>query len=147
MNEEYRPSLFRIIQTDYTSFFCVVFLVMLWGFFAFDLGTQGEVSTSYSFTVTVLSFFGLLVFIWRYSTFLTIYNQGYEEEATISAIGFFRGRGKVSYVYHFRGEKYISSNTIMKNSRTKHIRVGDRVTIFVNNNNPKKAFIPKLFQR
>jgi hypothetical protein len=147
MNEENRPTLFRIIQTDYTSFLCITSVVMLWAFFIFDLIGKGESSANYTVTVATGSFVGLLIFLWRYNSFITIYNQGFEEEGTISGIGFFRGRGKVSYVYLFRGEKYSGSNAILRNGRTKHISVGDRVTVFVNSNNPKKAFIAELYQR
>jgi len=141
---KHQPSLLRIIQIDYPAFLAFVFPIVFFGVFLFIFLTEGRVEIVFVYVVAAITLFSLLFFLWRYNFFLSLYNEGIEAQATVNGIGFFRGRGKVTYVYTFRGQKYISGNTIMKTNRTTRINRGDEVTVYIDQNNPKRAIIKHL---
>lgn len=145
MIDENRPSLVWVIRTDYLSNLAFLFPLVMWGIVAFNYYLGEPVSQNYSLTVVGFTVAGVLVLVWRYLTMLRIFNDGQSAAATIDSVGFFRGRGQISYIYTYQGEKYLGRNFVSRNSRTKNLAIGDRVTVFVDSNNPKRAYIQELF--
>ena len=145
MIDENRPSLFWIIRTDYLSSLAFLFPLVMWGIVAFGYFQGDPVTQNYFFTVVGITVAGVLVLTWRFLIILRIFNDGQSAAATIDRIGFFRGRGQVSYIYTYQGEKYTSRNFISRNARTRQLAPGDKVTVFVHSNNPKRAYIRELY--
>jgi hypothetical protein len=84
-------------------------------------------------------------FLWRYRSISSVFEDGMETQGTITAISFFRGRGRVNYVYSFQGQKYSSGNTINKTKYTKGLEVGKQVAILVDQSDPKRAFVKQIY--
>jgi hypothetical protein len=87
----------------------------------------------------------IIILLWRMMRFYSLFNDNQEALATINDVSFFRDRGRITYIHKYNGGNYVSSHYVMKNSRTKSLAVGDQVTVLVDRNNPKKAFIKDLF--
>jgi hypothetical protein len=68
-----------------------------------------------------------------------------EVEGDVVSVSFFRDRGSATYIYTVNGERYKSSNAIMRHRITTQLRQGQKVTIVVNKDNPKTAFIRDLY--
>ncbi len=146
MIEENRPSLFRIIQTDYVAFLMAILPLVLWGFFAFDYFRGVKATSNFLLLLLGLTLIAVVTLLWKIIAIFTVYNRGQETMATINDVSFFRGRGRITYVYNLWDEKYTSRNFVMKNSRTKDYAVGDQVVVLVDSDNPKKAYIKDLYQ-
>ena len=145
MIEENRPSLFWVIRTDYLSNLGFLFPLVMWGIVTFNYFMGEPVSQNYFLTVIGFTVAGVLVLAWCYLIILRIFNDGQSTTATIDGVGFFRGRGQISYVYTYQGEKYLGRNVISRNGRTKRLLPGDKVTVYVDSNNPKRAYIRELY--
>jgi hypothetical protein len=89
---------------------------------------------------------GPLLSLWRYSLISGILGSGIEVEGHVTRVSFFRGRGRVYYLYTFQGERYESSNAIQQNKYTRSLEIGLPVKVMVDRENPKKAFIKQLYQ-
>lgn len=145
MIDENRPSLFWVIRTDYLSNLAFLFPLVMWGIVAFGYFQGDPVSQNYFLTVVGFTVAGVLLLSWRYLTILRVFTDGQSAAATIDGVGFFRGRGQINYVYTFQGEKYLGRNIVSRNGRTKRLEPGDKVTVLVDSNNPKRAYIRELY--
>jgi hypothetical protein len=74
-----------------------------------------------------------------------VFEDGTEAKGVVTGLSFFRGRGRVQYSYTVHGEKQTSDNAINKNGRTRKLKVGQKVTVLVDRNNPKRAFIREIY--
>lgn len=145
MESRTRPSLVRVIQTDYYAFLSVLLLGIMWGMYAIFQTLNLTTSMESFYGALVLTVLDLLVVIWRYNSVHTLFNNGIELSATIVDLWFFRGRGRVDYTFTCRNHEFISGNDITPNGRTRSLREGDRVTIYVDPENPQRAVIRELF--
>src|SRR5574341_1001541 len=139
------PSLFRVISTDYPSFLSVLFPVFFIGFsvyFFFAKNDALQLFLPLAIGVTVI---GIPVLVQRYRTISSVFADGMPTQGIVTGIGFFRGRGRIEYSYTVQGEKQMSANAINKNSRTRKLRVGQKVTVLVDPKDPKRAFIRDIY--
>lgn len=140
------PSLLRIISVDYAAFTGFLYPPLCWA--VFIIMTILE-STDFSRLVWIgaaITAVGIPLLLWRFQLIRSVFSEGLETPGEISSVSFFRDRGRVSYIYTYQGEKFISSNAVMKTKRTRALQVGDPVTVMVGRDNPKKAFIRQLYQ-
>ncbi len=140
-----RPSLFRVIFADYVSLLSVLFPLIFWLFSVYYLYAGDEAARFFVILSAGLSLVGLPFFLWRYGSISGIFEDGLDAQATITGINFFRGRGRVDYAYSFQGQKYSSGNTVSKTKYTKDLRVGQQVTVCVDRNNPRRAFVKEIY--
>lgn len=140
-----RPSLLRLIQTDYPSFLAALFPLFGWGFFLVDRLRRVDTDANFVLIMGALTLAAVLVLVWRYTSIASIYAAGQEVTATLNNAAFFRGRGNLTYIYKFQGGKYSCTNTVMKTNRTSAYAAGDRVTVLVDPNNPRRAVIKELY--
>jgi len=75
----------------------------------------------------------------------SVFGNGIETSGTIQKIYFFRGRGRVEYVYSFQGQKYMSGNAINRTKTTRALSDGQHITLLVDPNNPKRAFVKEIY--
>lgn len=83
--------------------------------------------------------------IWRIRLISSAFEFGWEVEGDIVGIVFFRDRGSVTYIYTVQGERYQTSNAVMKHRITKSLQRGQRAVIMANRDNPKIAFIRDIY--
>lgn len=145
MIDKNRPSLFRILRTDYAAFFVSFVTVLFWVILGFDFVRGAEISRNLLFAAVGITVAGTIVFLWRRGTIYAIFNDGQESTAIINNVSFYRGRGAITYVHEYQGEKYRCTNTVLRNGRTKELAEGDKVVILVDRDNPNKAHIRDLY--
>ena len=88
---------------------------------------------------------GAFVLIGRYGQILSVFTQGMEATGTISRVYFFRDRGRIEYVYGWYEEKYTSGVAVAKTKRTRVLEQGQNVTLVVDSDRPRRAFIRDLY--
>ncbi|HKJ37526.1 MAG TPA: DUF3592 domain-containing protein [Anaerolineales bacterium] len=140
-----KPSLFRVILVDYSSLLAALFPITFWilttyYFYTGDDGLQFFVLLSTG--VTVL---GIPYLFWRFHIISSVFEDGLEVQGTIMSVSFFRGRGRADYTYTHQGQKYISGNAISRTKYTRTLQSGQQVTILVDRNTPKRAFVKEIY--
>lgn len=140
-----RPSLFRVISTDYPSFLSVLFPIVFGGFSIYFFFAGNDALRLFLPLAIVVTVIGVPILVQRYRAISSVFAEGAQAKGVVTGLSFFRGRGRVQYSYTFQGEKLMSDNAINKNSRTRKLRVGQTVTVIVDRNNPKRAFIQEIY--
>ena len=143
--QEKSPSTLRIIQIDYLSSISVIFPIVAWGLVVVARFLDPNAVSFFIRFAPVITVLGLIVLIWRLQDIRSLFMKGNEVPGVITKIGFFRGRGRVTYVYTYQGKKYESSNAIQATKFTKSLSQGQNVTIMVDPDKPKHAFIRELY--
>lgn len=143
--KEKRPSISRVIQIDYLAFIASIALTFFWVFYFYDKLVGKNVVPNLLYWVLAVTVISIAVLAWRYIGILTLYSMGMEVKAIVNSVSFFRDRGKIAYVYTYQGQKYLSGNSVMKTKRTKLYKVGDKIEVLVDRNNPKRAVIKDLY--
>jgi len=139
------PSLFRIISTDYTSFLSVLFPIMFGGFSLYFFFAGNDALRLFLPLAILALVIGVPVLIQRYRTISSVFAEGEQAKGEITGLGFFRGRGVVKYSYTVQGKKQVSDNAIRKNGPTRKLKVGQKVTVFVDRKDPNRAFIREIY--
>ena len=139
------PSLFRVISTDYPSFLSVLFPIVFGGFSLYFFVVKNDAVRLFLPLAIAATVIGIPVLVQRYRIISSVFAEGAQTKGIVTSLSFFRGRGRAEYSYTFQGEKQVSGNAINKNSRTRKLRVGDAVTVLVDRNNPKRAFIREIY--
>jgi len=143
--DDKRPLFLRVIQNDYIALVAFLFPIVFWAVYAFDM-VLGEGSwPELVYVALVVTVIGFLVLMWRYWKILSAFTQGVETPGTISRVSFFRGRGRVEYVYIWYEEKYASGMAVAKSKRTRVLREGQEIALMVDSGRPRNAFIRDLF--
>ena len=141
-----KPSVERIFFTYYTTSFSTISLLIMLGFFLFDRFIQPTtLTTQMPWLLVLVSMLGIAAIVWRIRLISSAFEDGWEVEGDIVGASFFRDRGRVTYIYTIQGERYQSSNAIMKHRLTRDIRRGQKVIIVANKDNPKVAFIRDIY--
>ena len=156
--EKPKPSLIRIIQSDYIAmlgvlapvvllamYIAVAYFGFLPGFRGHDpiQGTEGVPFFFYGFIVALV--LGIPSVIWRSKTIQNVFANGEEVTGRIELIHFRRDRGNVVYRYEYQGKPYAGANAIMKNARTQELQPGMEIILIVNKDDPGRALIRDLY--
>ena len=139
------PSLFRVISTDYSSFLSVLFPIVFGGFSVYFFIAGNNALQLFLFLAIGAIVLGVPYLVQRYRNISSVFADGIEAQGTVTNIFFFRGRGRAEYSYIVQGKKQTSSNAVNKNSRTRSLKVGQTVTVVVDRNDPKLAFIKEIY--
>lgn len=142
-----QTSLVKIITVDYTAFVAFIFPPIMWVLYAILLfSNKAQLSDPVLPAIFgVISILAVAVLLWRIQSIRAVFTDGQEAEATLSNVFFFRDRGRLNYVYISQGQKYLSSNAVLKNRHTSALQVGSQVTVMVDRNHPNRAFIRDLY--
>ena len=156
--EKSKPSIVRIIQSDYIALLGILFplvslimyiAVAYFGFFPGFRGRdpiQGTEGAPLFFNLFVIGLVvGIPALVWRFRTIQKVFINGAEVTGKIESISFFRDRGNVVYSYQYDGKPYSGGNAIMKTARTKALSPGMEVILIVDKSNPKRALIRDLY--
>ena len=142
------PSVLRIIWVDYLAFVGVVLLASPWLIILlFRLVNKQSPPLIGMIPVIIFSpiIIGLLIVPWRILLIRSTFNHGLEISAVVNDVWFIRDRGRVEYTYTFQGEVYASGNALHKSRYTRFLEPQLNVTVLVDRNNPKRAFIQELY--
>jgi hypothetical protein len=139
------PSLTRVIWNDFSAFLSAAmgFFLILFG--VWDLIISTRVSPSFYWFYVGLPCAAFAFSLLRFLLIRVAFVDGHSIQGEISEVRFFRGRGKICYSYMVNGQKYLSGNRVQHTRETKKFRVGDPVTLMVDRNQPKRAFIRDLY--
>lgn len=140
-----RPTLSRVISTDYPSLLSVLFPVVFDSFTLYFFFTGNDALRLFLILSILVTLVGIPFLIKRYRTIASVFEDGVQANGVVTSIGFFRGRGSVGYSYTVQGETQTSSNAINRNSRTRKLTVGQKVTVVVDRDSPKRAFIREIY--
>jgi hypothetical protein len=144
--DDKKPSIERIFFTDYITTFSAISVLFALGFFAFDrLIKSFELGDQFPIIIGSVCIIGIALIIWRIRLITSAFEFGWEVEGDIVGISFFRDRGSVTYIYMVQGERFQTSNAIMKHRLTKSLVQGQKVVIVANKDNPKVAFIRDIY--
>jgi hypothetical protein len=139
------PRLTRIIQVDYLSQMAAIFILVIWAMQAGITVLQLEGFSDFIFLALAVSIASPLVLLWRYITIRAVFSEGTSVAGIISNVSFFRDRGRISYIYTYGGQKYECGNAVSKGRFTTALSQGQAVTVVVDENNPKRAFVRELY--
>lgn len=158
MTEKPKPSIVRIIQSDYLALIGILFPVVVLiiylvvsnlGYFP-ALGRRAAIQGTASAPILLYvgiagAVIGLPLAFWRVRTVQQRFAQGETVNGQITDISFYRDRGTVAYTYTHQGKTYSAFNMIMKTGQTKNLRPGTQIAVVVNPANPKEALIRDLY--
>jgi hypothetical protein len=147
MNGRKRPTLLRIIDSDYTAAMAILVPVIFWLMF-WLLGVLGlgdpRIPRDLVMGLTAAS---LLLLAWRCWLISRIFDRGVETPGEIEQVWFYRDRGRLSFTFTWEGQKLAKNTTIPKNNYTETLRKGQAITLIVDRNQPKRAFLRDLYLR
>lgn len=144
--ESKTPSFVKIVWTDYSAFLAAIAIVVTSGMLALDQFTHWlGMGDSLIYMTAIAVLVGVPVIFWRARLISSVFEFGWEAEADIIDIGFFRDRGRVTYVFTIQGQRYQVGNAIMKTRFTKSLQRGQKVKVVAQRDNPQKAFIRDMY--
>jgi hypothetical protein len=153
-----KPSLFRIITIDYSSFAIIFSPIIAWGLYGvisvfgiipdFRWGREPLTGEDLPIMLSVATFatgLAIPLLVWRVRVVWSTFIMGVEVPGQVVKIFFFRDRGRVEYTYTYQGHTYRRGNAIMKTKRTKALELNSQVTLVVHPNKPERAVIRDLY--
>ena len=158
MTEKAKPSIVRIVQSDYLALLGillpVVSLIMYIAvaYFGYFPGFRGHdpIQGSEGAPLFLNLFVGGLLIgvplaIWRIHSIQQLFAKSVEVSGQVTALEFYKDRGRVEYTYAYQGQSYSGGNGIMKTGKTQALRPGTQVVLLVNPDEPKRALIRDLY--
>jgi hypothetical protein len=158
MTEKPKPSIIRIVQSDYLAvlgilvpvvsfimYVCIAYLGYFPGLRGRDpiQGTEGAPLFLYLFIIGLVV--GIPLAIWRIRSIQQIFSKSVEVVGEITNISFYKDRGRVEYAYSYMGQDYSGGNAIMKTRKTQQLSTGNQIVLLVNPDEPKRALIRDLY--
>jgi len=139
------PKPWRIILTDYTAFMAFLLPAVFGGIYLVLWITGEDVDQAFAYVTLALGVAGILLLVWRLQAITSTFREGIELPAVVSGVGSFRDRCTVTCTYTHQGQKYESSNTVLRTQSVRALQQGQRVTAVVNPAKPSAAFIKELY--
>jgi hypothetical protein len=143
MREALSP--FSVIRTDYLASIGAIFPLVAWAMALVACFFDPEAAAFFLRFAPAVTVAGLVTIAWRVWLIRSVVGGGTEVPGVVSSAGFFRGRGRVEYVYTYQGTKYQSGNAVQANRTTRSLVPGQVVTVMIDPIKPKRAFARALF--
>lgn len=148
-----RPSLLKILWTDYPAFFFSSTIVVAWIIILAwlpDWRGDGAIispnaSPIYLSIAVGITLVGAGVLFWRIRLLWDVFLNGAQVRGNILEVKIRRDRGSVKYTYIYNHEEYQASASIHRNQRTIAMKAGNPVFLMVDKRKPNRAFIRDLF--
>jgi hypothetical protein len=148
-----RPSIRRIIWTDYPAFYASLVPVVSWivllawmPAWRDDGPIISESARPFFLSLAAIATIaGLAVLVWRLWLVFRVFGQGVQVRGKISSVELRRDHGWVEFFYIHEHQEYTSRIEVHRNAQTKGLKAGDRVILVVDRQNPKRAFIRDLY--
>jgi hypothetical protein len=141
------PTFWKILNTDYASWICLVTPLTLWAFFIILKLLRPSYSDeplylSISAGATII---GILIAVYRIFSTLNLLNRGIPVKGKITRIQNMRGMGQVAYEFKQDGAKHLANLTYRRGKKSFKLNPGMAVTILVDPKNPRKSLIKELY--
>lgn len=161
MTEKAKPSIVRIVQSDYLAYLgtlipvitliiyigyiCIAYFGYLTGFRGHDpiQGTEGTPIFFYALIIGLV--IGTPLAIWRIRYIQQMFSKSVEVFGQITNISFYKDRGTFEYSYTYQGQSYSGKNAIMETRKTQQLRSGSQVILLVNPDEPEHALIRDFY--
>jgi hypothetical protein len=151
-----KPSIIRIISTDYLAALPATMLSLAWGLYLLNEITGftditvltpliGVEMQFFTFFAVVLTIFDLPLLIWRVLFIQNVFGRGLEIDGKVQETFFTFINGRIGYEYDFQNQNYSSGNAVRTSGRTKSYREDQQVILVVDPEKPHRAFIKDLY--
>jgi hypothetical protein len=148
-----RPSLLKIIWTDYPAFISACTMVVAWIIILAWIPpwrSDGPIVSPGAAPVflsvaALITLVGMGILLWRFQILWAAFFSGTQVRGRITSIDMRRDRGHVNYTYIFNHEEYKSTAPIHRNKQTLALKTGSPVILMVDNKKPSRAFIRDLY--
>jgi len=142
-----QPSLIKIIKIDSGAFLGVLLPVSIWGIYIVLLISKDIKLTDVVFPLifAIFTIIAVGILVWRVRVINAVFSDGIEVMATIKDVVLSRGRGRINYRYAFQGRQYESGAYVIGVEEVRAVKPGSQMTVLVDCNNPKRAFICDLY--
>ena len=147
MNERKRPSILRIIDSDYAAALALLLLVLFWLLF-------GMLSVLHLFDLQILRYLvigltagSLMLLAWRCWLIRRIFTEGVETLGEIRQVWFYHERGQLVVTYIWEKRPVQKNSMIPKNNYTKTLQEGQQIPLMIDRRQPKRAFLRDLYLR
>jgi|SRR6185369_4606280 len=149
-----RPTAFQILKTDYLAFLAILFPVIgavlytatgVFGLHLIRHGTDVTDAPLFLRMTLVSTAIGVPLLLWRVTSMQRLFTRAVEVPGTILSANFFRGRGRIEFSYFVQGEEYKGGIAVHENVAVLRLVSRDEVTVVVDPQNPRKAFLRDLF--
>lgn len=137
---ELKLSLWRVVTTDYAIFSGLIFPIISLIVIIVTLGNPLLIGM-----LAIASAIALIIAGGRFIQILAIFNENQAEEAVINKVYMYRGRASISFEFTYHGEKFRSTQHVIRTKATTKYKPGDRVQVLVDWNKPSRAMILELF--
>jgi hypothetical protein len=139
------PSIFRIVQVDYLASLGLILPLAFWGLSLVGRFFDPEAASWFGLIAAPATLVGLGLIAWRAWTIRAVVSGGTQVPGVVSSLAFLRGRGRIRYVYTYRGKKYEGSNTLQANRFVRALAPGREVTVALDSARPQRAFVRELY--
>jgi Protein of unknown function (DUF3592) len=148
-----KPSLRRIIWTDYPASYASLVPVVSWIVLLAwlpDWRGDGPIISPiarpfFLALAAIATLAGLAVLVWRVWLVFKLFGKGLQVRGKISSVEIRRDHGWVEFCYIFDHKEYTSRTEVHRNAQTKGLKAGDLVVLVVDRANPQRAFIRDLY--
>jgi len=147
LNERKRPSILRIIDSDYAAALALLLLVLFWLLF-------GMLSVLHLFDLQILRYLvigltagSLMLLAWRCWLIRRIFTEGVETLGEIRQVWFYHERGQLVVTYIWEKRPVQKNSMIPKNNYTKTLQEGQQIPLMIDRRQPKRAFLRDLYLR
>jgi hypothetical protein len=145
VNERKRPTLLRIIDSDYTAAMAILLPIVFW-FFFWLLSVMHVVDLQIlRYVVIGLTIILLALLAWRCWLITRIFAEGVEKQADVQQVTFSRERGRLLVSFIWEGRPLQKNSLIPKNNYTQTIQEGQQIAIMVDRDDPRRAFVRDLY--
>lgn len=139
------PSPLQIIKVDYLASLGAIIPIVLWGMALLMHLFNAEAAPFFLAVAPITTAAALVLLFWRVQFIRSVFEYGIEVPGVIVVAEFFRGRGRLEYVYTFQSQKYQSGNAVQAVKLVRSKEPGQGVVIMVDRNRPKRAFLRDIY--
>ena len=146
---ENRISVWKIIKNDYWTFTLFTLLIILLGTLGYIYLTKGFNFADLAGPIlfVLLGLISVIGVFYRIRKIQSIFEDGVRTAGTINNVFSFRDRIKVVFLYEYLGQRYMTENYLLRNSKTKNLIPGQSVAIIHKSRDPKSAVIESLYAK
>lgn len=147
MNERKRPSILRIIDSDYAAALALLMPFLFWLLF-WMLSVLRLVDLQIPRYLAIgLTAGSLMLLAWRCWLIRRIFAEGVATPGEVRQVWFYHERGRLVVTFIWEKHPVQIHSMIPKNDYTKTLQEGQQVPLIVDRHQPKWAFLRDLYLR
>ena len=143
-----KPRLKKILLADWPALFCFIAIPGIWAIgFIFPFLRQGAqfgrvemLTIALPLSITTTGFF-----LWRVTRIQRLFRRGASVRGYITRIRLARDRGRIEFLYEFKGERLESWMPVHQSPEVLALREAQEIDLLVDATRPRRAIIRHLF--